>query len=94
MVTNGVFFSLYSDRSITAVLESGACKKVLREIDMTDTKNIIEGNLTDVLVFKNIFDWFMETTITDEQAYRVIEPVLKMIKEGKFSRTNGYGNYD
>ena len=61
---------------------------------MTDTKITIEGNLTDVFVLKNIFDWFVETNITDEQTCRVIEPVLKMIKEGKFSKPNGYRNYD
>ena len=35
---------------------------------------------------KEIFDHYIEDTITSEQIRRVLEPVLKMIREGKFDR--------
>ena len=38
-------------------------------------------------VLKDIFDWYVENTITNEQIQRVLEPVLRMICEGRFDRS-------
>jgi len=35
---------------------------------------------------KFIFDEYIENNITDEQVNRILEPVLKMILEGRFDR--------
>jgi len=35
---------------------------------------------------KQVFDMYIEEEISDEQTRRVLEPVLKMINEGAFSR--------
>lgn len=37
-------------------------------------------------VLKEIFDIYEEETITEDQVKRVLEPVLKMIREGRFDR--------
>ena len=46
----------------------------------------------EVPVLKFVFDWYIDTNITDEQAERVLQPVLLMIKEGRFNRSNDKGN--
>ena len=37
-------------------------------------------------VLKQIFDGHIEDTITDEQIVRILEPVLRRIREGAFDR--------
>jgi len=37
-------------------------------------------------VFKVVYDRYIEDTITEEQVMRVLEPIKKMILEGKFDR--------
>lgn len=46
-------------------------------MDKTDKKSVL----------KEIFDIFAEDTITDEQINRILAPVLKLIREGKFRKT-------
>ena len=41
---------------------------------------------TKTSVLKQIFDKYIEDTITEEQINRVLEPVLKLIREGAFDR--------
>ena len=41
---------------------------------------------TTASVLRYVFDWYAENTITNEQVERVLEPVIKMILEGKFDR--------
>jgi len=35
---------------------------------------------------KQVFDGYIEDTITDEQVWRVLEPVLRLIRQGAFDR--------
>lgn len=37
-------------------------------------------------VLKEIFERYVEDTITEEQVQRVLEPVIRMIREGKFDK--------
>ena len=37
-------------------------------------------------VMKQIFDKYIDETITDEQIIRVLEPVIRLIRKGAFSR--------
>ena len=39
-----------------------------------------------VPVLKEIFDRYAEDTITEEQVQRVLAPVLRMIREGRFDK--------
>jgi len=51
------------------------------ELNM-DSAHSDDGELT----LKDLFDAHAEETISDEQIRRVLDPVLKMIKEGRFNR--------
>ena len=42
------------------------------------------NKLLKTSALKEIFDRYSEDSITEEQVQRVLEPVLKMIYEGKF----------
>ena len=37
-------------------------------------------------VLKQVFEGYIEDTITDEQVMKVLEPVLKLIEQGAFDR--------
>jgi len=37
-------------------------------------------------VLKQVFDKYVEDTITEEQINRVLEPVVRLIREGAFDR--------
>ena len=37
-------------------------------------------------VLKGVFDWYAEYSITEEQIERVLDPVIKMIHDGKFDK--------
>ena len=37
-------------------------------------------------VLKQVFDGYIEDTITDEQVWKVLEPVVKLIEQGAFDR--------
>ena len=41
---------------------------------------------TDATVLKDIFGWYAEYSITEEQIERVLDPVIKMIHDGKFDK--------
>jgi hypothetical protein len=41
-------------------------------------------------VLKQVFDRYVEDTISDEQMNRVLEPVLRLIREGAFDRPRGF----
>ena len=69
---------------VTTIYLNRACKNVLRELDMTDMSITPSDESTDISILKNVFDWYAEKYIADEQVRRVLEPVLKMIEEGKF----------
>jgi hypothetical protein len=43
-------------------------------------------NLAEMSAMKQILDWHMEETITEEQVQRVLAPVLEMIRQGRFSK--------
>jgi len=38
---------------------------------------------------KQVFDGYIEDTITDEQISRILEPVLKRIKSGAYDHPHG-----
>ena len=40
-------------------------------------------------VMKQVFDGYIEDTITDEQVWRVLEPVFRLIRQGTFDRPRG-----
>lgn len=42
--------------------------------------------LVKTSTLKKIFDIYIEDSISDEQVNRVLNPVLSLIKEGKFDR--------
>ena len=52
----------------------------------SDSSFIVTDKSQNKSVIKAIFDRYEEETITTEQVMRVLEPVLKMIMEGKFDR--------
>jgi len=37
-------------------------------------------------MLKKVFDRYEEETITEEQVRRVLEPVIKMVQEGRFGK--------
>ena len=37
-------------------------------------------------VLKEIFNWYMDKTVTEEQVQRVLEPVIEMIMKGGFEK--------
>jgi len=39
---------------------------------------------------KQVFDGYIEDTITDEQIVRILEPVLMRIKSGVYDRPRGF----
>lgn len=41
---------------------------------------------SDTTVLKQVFEGYIEDTITDEQVCKVLEPVLKLIEQGAFDR--------
>ena len=59
---------------------------------MTDNTGFTDSgdNPSGAAALRRIFDYHAEETITDDQAQRVLEPVLKMIKEGKFDSPRRY----
>ena len=63
-----------------------ACDKVLQEIEDA----VIDVNISDDASKKNalrdIFDWYETEIITDERIQRVLEPILQMIRDGKFDK--------
>jgi len=52
------------------------------DLNITHIGQLRESVLTEILV-----RW-REETITDEQVHRVLDPVLKMICEGRFESTH------
>jgi len=40
-------------------------------------------------IVKQVFDGYIEDTITDEQIFRILEPVLMRIKSGAYDRPHG-----
>ena len=57
--------------------------KELKETD-ADTQFSETDEVVVTPVLKVVFDCYKEDTITDEQVQRVLEPVLKMIRERRF----------
>ena len=45
------------------------------------------GSVENTTTIKRILDSYAEESISMEQMGRVLEPVLKLIREGKFDRT-------
>ena len=37
-------------------------------------------------ILKQVFDGYIEDSVTDEQVHRALAPVLKLIREGVFDR--------
>jgi len=67
-------------------LES-ARRRVFKELGMKGTyKYTVPDKPKKSLVLKEIFDKYAEETSSDEQIQRVLEPVLRMIAEGKFDK--------
>ena len=71
----------------TAGYLNSACESVLKELGMADMCMTASGEPADASVLKEIFNWYETETITDERIQRVLEPVLKMIREKKFERS-------
>jgi len=63
-------------------------RSTAKELDMTEGYRCIENDAgRKPAALRDIFDWYIGETITDEQVYRVLKPVLEMIKEGKFDNS-------
>ena len=52
------------------------------------SQEIIYLSPLKTLVLKEIFNWYMDKTVTDEQVQRVLEPVIEMIMKGGFEKEN------
>ena len=63
-----------------------ACDRVLHELEVAN----IDVNISDEASIKNalrdIFNWYETEIITDERIQRILEPILKMIRDGKFDQ--------
>jgi len=44
------------------------------------------SNVPAAPVLKQVFDWYVRESISDEQVHRILEPILQMIREGRFDR--------
>ena len=65
----------------------GARRRVFKEFGMTGiNKYTVSDKPKKSPVLKEIFDKYAEETSSDEQIQRILEPVLRMIAEGKFDR--------
>lgn len=65
---------------------------VIKENEMDDIT--IDNQLTEksnVSVLKEIFDKYVEDTISEEKIRRVLKPIYKMIHEGMFDRPRRRG---
>ena len=63
-----------------------ACDRVLRELEVADIDMNISDEASIKIMLKEIFDWYETEVITDERIQRVLEPILQMIKDGKFDQ--------
>ncbi|MCL2889038.1 MAG: sigma-70 region 4 domain-containing protein [Eggerthellaceae bacterium] len=64
-----------------------AKENVLRELGLNGTTSMMApGEQIKTPVLKQIFDKYAEESITEDQLRRVLEPVLRMINEGRFNR--------
>jgi len=52
---------------------------------MEDEK-VVNKKTSGDTVLKQVFEGYIEDTITDEQVLKVLEPVLKLIEQGVFDR--------
>jgi len=50
------------------------------------SQEIIYLSPLKTLVLKEIFNWYMDKTVTEEQVQRVLEPVIEMIMKGGFEK--------
>ena len=66
-------------------LES-ACDKILHELEVADMSVKISDEASKKIVLKEIFEWYETEIIIDEQIQRVLEPILQMIRDGKFDK--------
>lgn len=41
-------------------------------------------------VLKQVFDGYIEDSVTDDQVRRVLEPVIKLIRDGVFDRRRSF----
>lgn len=63
-----------------------------------DNNNIVCFSAAGVMapqqipVLKQMFDRWIDEKISDEQVARVLEPVLRLIREGAFARARQSGN--
>ena len=63
-----------------------ACDKVLQEFIVADLYVDISDDSSKNAALNEIFNWYETEMITDERIQRVLEPILQMIKEGKFDQ--------
>jgi len=56
---------------------------------MQGEKTVSNTTPAKTSVMKQVFDGYIEDTITDEQVYRVLEPVFRLIRQGTFDRPRG-----
>ena len=71
---------------VTAKYLDDACAKVIRELGMENVKMTATDNTANASVLKEIFEWYEAEIVTDEMTERVLDPVLQMIREKKFTR--------
>lgn len=53
--------------------------------------NGIEKNISDIafkMMLKRVFELYMEENISDERVQRVVEPIITVIGEGRFDKTD------
>ena len=54
---------------------------MLKELEMADMNSTTASGKPKMLGLKEVFDRYVEETITDKQIQRVLEPALKLLQE-------------
>ena len=68
-----------------------ASESVLHELEIINASALSESdNLYRSSMLKDIFDQYAQENITDEQIMRILEPVIQMIRDGRFAKPCEY----
>ena len=71
---------------VTTGYLDNACENVLKELGMSDMSMNTSGESSSVSMLTDIFNWYEAEFVTDDRTQKVLEPILKMIREKKFDR--------
>ena len=74
---------------MAAVFFSGVIKQPFLVSYYMEGKIVRNYKPSNKTVLKQVFDGYIEDSITDEQILRILEPVFKRIRSGAFDRPRG-----